>query len=347
MLYKNILKPVLFLFDPELVHNLFISMGEFLGRFSFTRYLVSLAYGYRGKDISKTVDGVLYKTPFILSAGFDYNGRLTQILPAISFGGVEIGSVTARACEGNPKPRLMRLVKSKSILVNKGLRNDGVDAIIKRLQSKPKQDGFVIGVSIARTNDKQSSTTDLGIQDYCYSFRRLNEENVGDFYTINISCPNAFGGEQFTTPELLEKLLVEIKKIPSKKPVYVKVPINISWEQMEKLVDIVVSLNFSGIVVGNLNKKYEALDYRDEAPMEYRGGLSGKPCFDLSNEHIKNIKHKYPTGFTIVGCGGVMSPDDAQAKFKYGSDLIQLISGIIFEGPSLVKKMAKRYSQMQ
>ena len=287
MFYKKILKPILFLFDPEDVHDCFIGLGEFLGRFAITRFLIALPYKYRGKDISKTVDGIYYKTPFILAAGFDYNGRLTKILPSLSFGGVEVGSVTARKCEGNPKPRLIRLVKSESILVNKGLKNEGVEAIIKRLKSKTKQKDFVIGVSIARTNDSQSSSTEEGIKDYCYSFRRLNEEDVGDFYTINISCPNAFGGELFTTPELFENLLKQLKNIPCQKPVYVKLPINIEWEKLEKLLEIIISLNFNGVVIGNLNKKYDDLDFIEEAPAEFKGGLSGKVCFNLSNEVIK------------------------------------------------------------
>ncbi|TSC69830.1 MAG: putative Dihydroorotate dehydrogenase (quinone), partial [Parcubacteria group bacterium Gr01-1014_46] len=242
MLYKKILKPILFLFDPEGVHDCFISLGELLGRFSITRFLIALPYKYRGKDISKTVDGIRYKTPFILAAGFDYNGRLTRILPSLSFGGVEVGSVTARKCEGNSKPRLVRLIKSKSILVNKGLRNDGVDAIIKRLKTTPKQENFIVGISIARTNDSQSSSLEDGIKDYCYSFRRLNEENIGDYYTINISCPNAFGGELFTAKESLTKLLTKLKNIPCKKPVYVKLPINMEWEKLEDLLEIITSL---------------------------------------------------------------------------------------------------------
>ncbi len=343
MLYKKILKPILFLFDPEGVHDCFISLGELLGRFSITRFLIALPYKYRGKDISKTVDGIRYKTPFILAAGFDYNGRLTRILPSLSFGGVEVGSVTARKCEGNSKPRLVRLIKSKSILVNKGLRNDGVDAIIKRLKTTPKQENFIVGISIARTNDSQSSSLEDGIKDYCYSFRRLNEENIGDYYTINISCPNAFGGELFTAKESLTKLLTKLKNIPCKKPVYVKLPINMEWEKLEDLLEIITSLNFSGVVIGNLNKKYEDLDFVEEAPNEFMGGLSGKVCFNLSNEVIKKTKEKYGNKLTIIGCGGVMSTEDALYKKEIGSDLIQLISGIIYEGPSLIKKMVKAF----
>jgi dihydroorotate dehydrogenase len=223
------------------------------------------------------------------------------------------------------------------------LRNEGVDAIIRRLKDRPQEKNFVVGVSIARTNDEQSASLEEGIQDYCYSFRRLNEENVGDYYTLNISCPNAFGGETFAVPHLLERLLGEVKKIPCSKPVYIKMPINISWDVLNELIALVVKYSFSGVIIGNLQKDYETLEFRDEAPREYRGGLSGKPCFHPSNELIKKARAQYQ-GLTIVGCGGVLSPVDALYKFEIGSDLIHLITGIIFEGPSLVKKICRAYS---
>ncbi|MEI6396907.1 MAG: hypothetical protein WCO48_02460, partial [Candidatus Taylorbacteria bacterium] len=254
-LYKYILKPILFLIDPEVIHDAFISFGEFLGKFHLTRWVVGFFYDYhesarrkaqgasKGASISKVVDGIKYRTPVLLSAGFDYNGQLTQILPHIGFGGEEVGSVTARPCAGNPKPRLTRLPKSGSIIVNKGLRNDGVEAIIARIkeagarrkaqsasESQSASD-FVVGVSIARTNDEHSVDIQSGIDDYVYSFKRLNEEGIGDYYAINISCPNAFGGEAFTTPDLLTRLLMKLSTIPCTKPVYVKMPINLPWDQ--------------------------------------------------------------------------------------------------------------------
>jgi dihydroorotate dehydrogenase len=148
MLYQKVLKPILFKFDPEMVHNHFVWFGEFAGKIWPLKKSIHIFYGYKGKDISKKVDGLTYKTPFLLSAGFDYNGHLVNILPEISFGGAEIGSITARACPGNKKPRLTRLIKSKSILVNKGLCNDGVEKIIERLKIKRFKDKeFVVGIS--------------------------------------------------------------------------------------------------------------------------------------------------------------------------------------------------------
>lgn len=346
MFYKKILRPVLFKFDPEKVHNFFVSVGAFLGSIWILRKLISAVYGYKSKDISKVVDGLTYKTPFILSAGFDYNGRLVNILPEISFGGAEVGSVTAKPCRGNRTPRMKRLVKSKSIVVNKGLRNDGVETIIKRLKSYKNKNGFVAGVSIARTNDADAASDEAGIEDYFYSFRRLNEENAGDYYAINISCPNAFGGETFTTPALLESLLSKLSSIRCYKPVYIKMPINLEWQEFDGLLKVISSFEMAkGVIIGNLNKNYNDLDYRDEAPVEYRGGLSGKPCFGISNELIRKTRMAYGDRFTIIGCGGVLSAGDMKEKFEAGSDLVALITGIIYNGPGFVKELAEKYGK--
>lgn len=346
MLYKKVLKPILFKFDPEMVHNFFVDVGEILSRSFFSRGLTSFLYGYKGRDISKKVDGLTYKTPFILSAGFDYNGRLINILPEVSFGGVEVGSITARPCKGNDKPRMIRLPKSKSILVNKGLLNDGVEAIIERLKNFKKVDDFIVGVSIAHTNDKETSTVEAGMEDYFYSFKRLNEENIGDYYSINISCPNAFGGETFANPDLLLPLLSKISDVKCSKPVYVKMPINLKWVEFDKLLRVLERFEFiKGVIIGNLNKDYNSLDFRNEAPQEYSGGLSGKPCFEASNKLIRKTRDAYGKRFTIIGCGGVMSRENMMEKFDAGSDLVALVTGMIYNGPGFIKELSDYYSK--
>lgn len=347
VLYKKLLKPILFLFDPENVHNLFVWVGEFLGSNMITRTITGLFYGYDGPDISKTVDGIKYRVPVVLAAGFDYNARLFRILPCVAFGGEEVGSVTARPCKGNPAPRLKRLPRSRAIIVNKGLKNDGVDVIIERLKKQKTYSDFVIGISIARTNDDQSVSIEAGIADYCYSFKRLNEENVGDYYVLNISCPNAFGAEAFIDPVLMDQLLVEIKKIPCNKPIYVKMPINVAWDSFKALLEVIDKYGLNGVVIGNLNKDYNSLDYRNEAPAEYSGGLSGKPCFDISNELIRKTREVYGSRFTIIGVGGIMSAEDALTKFEAGADLVQLITGMIYEGPGLVKKICQKLGAVE
>jgi dihydroorotate dehydrogenase len=346
-LYKKALKPILFKFDPELVHDVFVAGGELMGKFSLTRGLIGTFYRYNGPDISKTVDGIRHHTPIALAAGFDYNGRLTRILPSVGFGGDEIGSVTARPCAGNNPPRLRRCIRSGALVVSKGLKNDGVDAFIRKMKRTPREPGFVLGVSIARTNDDQAVGMEEGIEDYATSLRKLVEANVGDFYTINISCPNVHGGESFAEPVALRQLLERLTEIRHDKPMYAKMPINLPWEEFREIADIVVEYGLDGMVIGNLNKNYDSLRYRDEAPADYAGGLSGAPCRDLSTNLIRQTRDHYGDGLTIIGCGGIMTAEDAMEKFRAGADLLQLITGMIFEGPHLLKDIGKAYARNQ
>ncbi len=345
LLYQHVLKPLLFRLDPEWVHDVFVNLGEILGRHVLTRRLVSLAYDYHGPDASVTVDGIRYRTPVVLAAGFDYNGRLVRILKGMGFGGVEVGSVTARPTEGNPPPRLTRLVRSQSLLVNKGLRNDGVDCIAQRLRDIPREPDFTVGVSIARTNDAEAATVAGGVADYCTSLRRLVAADVGDFYTINISCPNVHGGESFAEPALLRRLLESLCTVEHSRPMYAKMPIDVSDEDFDALLAIIAAFGLRGVVIGNLNKDYETLEFREEAPATYRGGLSGRPCFESSNRLIRRAREKYGDRLTVIGCGGILSPSDALEKFRGGADLVQLITGMIFEGPHLMKGIAYAYAR--
>jgi dihydroorotate dehydrogenase len=330
-LYTHALKLILFKMSPDTVHDLFITAGEAAGKLAPTRALFSALYNYSGPDISKTVDGVTYRTPILLSAGFDANGRLTRILPSLGFGGEEVGSVTADYCEGNPLPRMTRLVRNRSLVVYKGLRNHGVDALIKKLKVTPRlptgkagEKGFVIGISIARTNSISASTDiEAGIKDYETSFRKLNEAGIGDYYTINISCPNAFTGEAFTDPAHLAKLLPRLAAVACDKPVYLKMPISFSWEEFDALLQVASSHSFiRGVIIGNLNKHYSELKHPEDAPKEFRGGLSGEPTQKRSTEYIKKTRAAYGARFTIIGCGGIFTLEDALEKLHAGADLL-------------------------
>jgi dihydroorotate dehydrogenase len=335
------LKPALFQFDPELVHDVFVNLGEKLGQSSTTKFLVEKIYGLPEGLEPTTVDGITYLTPVMLAAGFDYNGRLAPILKSVGFGGEEVGSVTARPCPGNHPPRLRRLIKSQSIVVYKGLKNEGVDKIIERLKKSPIPHDFVLGISIAKTNDEKCVTVADGIDDYFYSYQRLIEENIGRFYTINISCPNAHGGEDFTDPDRLHLLLEKLNTLPCPRPRYVKLPINMPFVQLKPLLDCIKSHQFNGVVIGNLNKNYQAIKDESERPQKFRGGLSGLACRDLSNQLISQTREYIPDQFTIIGCGGILTPQDAIEKLNRGANLLQLISGMIFNGPHLMGQIAE------
>jgi dihydroorotate dehydrogenase len=221
------------------------------------------------------------------------------------------------------------------------LKNDGVEVVISRLNKRKKSKDFVVGVSVARTNDASASTIEAGITDYVFSLKKLVEADVADYYTINISCPNSFGGETFSSPDLLERLFIEMDKVAQVKPLYVKMPISIADNAFVQLLSVLTRHNVQGVIIGNLQKDYSTIDARDVIPNGYRGGLSGKPCEERSNELIALTRTQYKDRFTIVGCGGVFSYEDAKRKFDLGADLIQLITGMIYEGPGLIKDICR------
>jgi dihydroorotate dehydrogenase subfamily 2 len=344
-------KPLIYMTDPDAAHEAMLVMGELCGKSALGRAFIRFWYGYHGPDIGKTVDGIRYDIPILLSAGMDPNGRLTRALCDMSFGGEEVGSTTAYPCEGNPLPRMVRLPKSHSIIVYKGLRNHGVDVLIEKLKKAPRAPGFVLGISIALTNFRAESCASIegAIEDYALSFKKLNEAGIGDYYTLNISCPNTQGDveEMLQKPENFERLLKRIKSIPSTKPLYIKMPINLSSEHFEKLCDVADKNGVNGLILGNLNKNYGDLERKEDAPAKFRGGLSGKPCFELSNELLRRTRAKYGKRFTLIGVGGILSPDDAMEKLNAGADLLMLISGMIFYSPSLMKHICQRIVQEQ
>ncbi len=345
MFYRYLLKPILFSFPPDPIHSFFLSVGTLLGRTAIGRNATALAYGYPHTDATVTVDGLRYRTPIVLAAGFDYNARIISILPSVGFGGVEVGSITAKASAGNRSPQLTRLPKSESILVNKGLKNDGVDAVIPRILAARVPEDFVIGVSVARTNDKESAGEQEGIDDYCYSLKQLSRSGAGAYYTINISCPNSFTGELFTSPSALDRLLSAVDTLTLSKPVYIKLPIYLSWEELHKLIDVARTHNIRGFVIGNLHKDDSLLKVEERALYGRYGGISGLPCRTVSTKLIRKTREYIGPTMTIIGCGGIFSPKDAEEKLQAGANINQLITGMIYEGPGLMSDIARKYKK--
>lgn len=345
MFYRSIVKPLLFQIPPEQVHRMALPFGKTIGAQVLGRTLLEAVWGYHAEDAMVVVDGVRYHTPVVLSAGFDPNGVLTQTLSSLGFGGEEVGSVTARPCAGNPQPNQIRLPHTKSLVVNKGLRNEGVVAVAARLAKARRTPGFAVGVSVARTNDTESCELASGIEDYAASVAHLLEKNVGDWLTINISCPNTYTGELFLEPENLEKLLVRLAAFPFTKPVYLKMPISVPETQFRTLAEIGAQHTYvRGLIIGNLQKDYVHIDPRDSRPTSYTGGLSGVPCRTDANRLLSLAYEAFGDRFTLIGCGGVFSAEDAMEKFDRGAQLIHLITGMIYEGPGLIGDIARAYA---
>ncbi len=336
-LYTKGLKRIFFLMDPEFVHDRMTKTGMLLGKTELGQKLTSQLFAYSHPSLNKTVNGIHFPNPIGLSAGFDYNGELTQILPSVGFGFHTIGTVTLHPYAGNHPPRLGRLPNSKALIVNKGLKNIGAKAIIKKLEKVKFH--IPTGVSIASTN-KAFANEDEQIKDILTCFLLFEKSSLKHtHYELNISCPNTFGGEPFTTPQRLERLLIILDRAHISKPVYVKMPIDQSKDESLTLLNIISKHTIHGVVVGNLtkDKANPTVNNEDQKLWQQRkGNLSGKPTWERSNQLIELTKKKFKNRFTIIGVGGVFSPEDAVHKMNLGADLVALITGMIYEGPQLI-----------
>ena len=249
-----------------------------------------------------------------------------------------MGSITAQRYDGNTQPWYTRLPHTKSILVNSGLRSSGVEKIARRADqlSPATYDRIPINASVAKTNLPDVCTIAESIEDYCTSLRRLEKSPWPKLYTINISCPNTAGGEPFNQPANLEKLLEAIDKLQLQRPVFLKLPIDLTWIEAKALLDVASKSKLSGITIGNLAKDRSSIDVRDTLTPEQRGNLSGRPCWHPSNELLARSFNTYSSRFTFIGVGGVFSAEDAYTKIRLGASLVELITGMIYQGPALI-----------
>jgi dihydroorotate dehydrogenase len=334
ILYKGIVKPVLFLFDSELVHEAMTYFGELLGKSKTARDILKNIHKCDNKSLRQEVCGIKFRTPIGLAAGFDYKARLTQILPSIGFGFGTVGTITYNAYEGNPKPLLGRLPKSKSLMVNKGFKNDGVKAIIKKLRKYKFE--IPVGLSVGRTNSATLSEKE-SVSDIISAFTALMDSKVqNSYYELNISCPNLYGNVSFYPTKNLNDLLTAVDKLHIKKPVFVKMPINESDKDTEGMLKVISKHKIQGVIFGNLQKDRKHPMLNAHEVKKYKVGyFSGKPAFERSNGLIKLSYRKFGKKLTIIGCGGVFSAEDAYTKIKLGATLVQLITGLIYEGPQL------------
>lgn len=344
-LYKHLVKPLLFKIDPDTVHRYAISTGIFFRKNALRRKFVALLFRpYTSKTLTQTLAGINFPNPVGLSAGFDKNGDLVPIISKLGFGFTQVGTVTLHPYKGNKQPWTIRLPKSKGILVNYGLKNEGIDVVMKKL-SQYKID-IPMSVSVGKTNSPTNVRDEAGIADYKQGLQQIIESGQGDLYTINISCPNTFGGEPFTTAEKLNQLLQSLNTLNTKKPIFLKMPINLEWDEFKKLLDVADTHGVAGVIIGNLNKNREDKTLKDSIPPEQKGALSGLPTQHLSNQLIYKTRRAFGGRFVIVGVGGIFSAEDAYQKIRMGASLVQLITGMIYEGPTLIRSINRQLERM-
>ena len=332
--YSRVLKPILFSHDPELVHDRMTAVGKLLGHHHLGQSLTRALFGYENSALEQNVLGIQFKNPTGLSAGFDKNAELIDILPSVGFGFAEIGSITGEKCAGNPKPRLWRLPESQSLAVYYGLKNDGCEAIAEKLRNKKST--IPLGVSIAMTNCKDNLILANGINDFSKAFRVM--EAVGDYTTVNISCPNTEGGQPFIDPQRLDALFDVLDTIPTRKPIFMKFSPDMQRAELEAILSVARAHRIQGIIATNLTKKRDNPRIID-ASVPDAGGLSGKVVEDLANSMLSYIYKKEGKRFTLIGSGGVFTAEDAYKKIRLGASLVQIITGMIFKGPQVISEI--------
>ncbi len=345
--YRGVFRPILFRFDPENVHDRFIWMGAVLGATAFGRAFMRGLFGYKDAMLEQDILGIHFDNPIGLAAGFDKDAELTRTLPSIGFGFMEVGSITGKACAGNPKPRLWRLPRSRGLVVHYGLKNQGCEAVSTRLARELEEKSFSIpvGISVAMTNCAENMDIDNAIRDYEHAFRMM--EPIGDYMTVNISCPNAVSGQPFLLPDNIDRLFRTLDVIPTAKPIFVKMSPDLSTSETDAILAVLEKHRVHGIITSNLTKRRDNPRIIDPAVPE-RGGMSGKVAEESSDRMLEHIYRRQMSrktdgavnkDFILIGCGGVFSAEDAYRKIRLGASLIQMITGMIFEGPQVISEI--------
>jgi len=336
-MYKFLVRPFLFLFDPESVHYFTFKMIRLTSKIPGVRFFRKKIYHVNDKKLSRNLFGLTFINPVGIAAGFDKNAILLDGLDDFGFGFIEIGTVTPKPQDGNPKPRLFRLKKDKAIINRMGFNNDGATVIANRLKTKKTK--LIVGGNIGKN---KITPNENAVDDYVICFNELYP--FVDYFVVNVSSPNTPNLRDLQEKEPLANLLNTLQAINFKKekskPILLKIAPDLTDSQLDDIIDIVYQTKIAGVIATNTTISRENLN-SDSKLIETigAGGLSGKPLTKRSTEVIRYLSTKSNKAFPIIGVGGIHSAEDALEKIEAGADLIQLYTGFIYEGPSLVKKI--------
>lgn len=342
-MYKLLIRPVLFLFDPEKVHHFTFNILRIKGSIPGFKSLVSLLFSYKNPKLERTLFGITFKNPVGLAAGFDKDAKLIDELSTFGFGFIEIGTLTPKAQPGNEKPRLFRLPQDQAIINRMGFNNGGVAEAVERL--KKRSSSVIVGGNIGKN---KITPNENAFDDYAKCFEALYEHV--DYFVINVSSPNTPGLRELQEKEPLRKLLSYVKSLskakPTPKPILLKIAPDLTTSQLDDVIEILKETQTDGIIATNTTISRDGLITSSETVQKIgAGGLSGKPLTKRSTEVISYLRKQLGAGYPIIAVGGIMSPQDAIDKLNAGADLIQLYTGFIYEGPSIVKRINKVISK--
>ncbi|RZV65438.1 MAG: quinone-dependent dihydroorotate dehydrogenase [Flavobacteriaceae bacterium] len=333
-MYKFLIRPLFFLFDPEKVHHFTFSLIRFVCKIPLLPSIFRSVYLIEDKRLERELFGLKFKNPVGLAAGFDKDAKLYNELSNFGFGFIEIGTLTPKPQEGNPKKRLFRLKEDSAIINRMGFNNGGVHEAVERLK---RNKGVLIGGNIGKNKVTPNKEA---VEDYKICFNALFDHV--DYFVVNVSSPNTPNLRALQDKEPLTELLVTLKKENSnkttQKPILLKIAPDLTEEQLLDIIDIVSETRIDGVIATNTTISREGLQSANKSEV---GGLSGMPLSNRSTEVIRFLSEKSNKSFPIIGVGGIHTVQDAMEKLEAGADLLQIYTGFVYEGPKLIKDINK------
>jgi dihydroorotate dehydrogenase len=336
-MYRSLIRPFLFLIDPEQIHHLLVFCIKYFFRIPGTRNLVRKTLKVEDIELERNVFGLKFANPVGMAAGFDKNAEVFDDMRAFGFSFIEIGTLTPNAQKGNPKPRVFRLVKDRGLINRMGINNYGAADAVKRLKNRKHR--IIIGGNIGKnttTPNKQAAV------DYVEGFKAIYD--YVDYIALNVSCPNVESLSELQEKDLLEEILVRLtmlrKGMSRYKPILVKISPDLTNSQIDESLELIMKLGADGIIATNTTTGREGLSIpQEEIEARGKGGMSGLPLRDRSTEVIRYIVQQTGGKLPVIGVGGIMSEKDALEKLDAGASLIQVYTGFIYEGPRFVKRI--------
>jgi len=331
----DLIRPLLFNLPAETAHNLTLSLLKLPGA---TSLAASVSDDLINQEV--IIDGLKFRNPLGLAAGLDKNAEVFNQMAKLGFGFVEVGTVTPKAQPGNDQPRLFRLKKDKGLINRMGFNNMGVQAMKDKLQQNKA--GIPIGGNIGKN---KITPNEEALNDYIYCFEELYD--LVDYFTLNISSPNTPGLRELQNKEFLAALFGRLNELNiAQKPIFFKVAPDMSFEQLDELLDVALLFNLSGIIATNTTLDRSGLKCSDsELEKIGAGGLSGAPLKKHSTKIVKHIYKSTSGKLPIIACGGIMSGDDALEKLDAGASLIQIYTGFVYKGPALIAEILRKTKQ--
>lgn len=338
-MYKLLIRPILFLFNPETIHHFSVGFLRFTFKIPGVRSLVRSLFTVQNPSLEKEVFGIKFPNPVGLAAGFDKEAIMIDQLEAFGFGFIEIGTLTPKGQPGNPKPRIFRLPTDGALINRMGFNNEGVDVAVKKLRSRRSE--VLIGGNIGKN---KITPNEEAVRDYEYCFEALFD--VVDYFVVNISSPNTPNLRALQDKEPLTQLLTRLQHRNNEKitpkPMLLKIAPDLTDGQLDDIIDIVKATELAGIIATNTTIGREGLKTSaQEVEQIGAGGLSGAPLKARANDVIRYLRKSFGPDFPIIGVGGIMTPEDAVERLNSGATLIQIYTGFIYNGPGFVKQINK------